>query len=223
MFLLDRLMVFRLICLGSPQVHLCTSESMLIFPGPESSGLQQIPVLPQLIENTIAFLRETAQPSLTSYKPISRPTASTSPTLPMLTPPSNTIACKSTGRLSADMSTKTITTSGTRSSNEEGSKGFARMVKACIVPRSKGANLLNGMACNSHVEKAAHHLFELPKLLAGSKVNWEHSGPCGILLHGPPGTGKTSLAEAMAFDAQYTFFKVLASLIRSCLVGNSEK
>ena len=199
------------------------SETMLISPGPDTSGSQQIPGLPQLIENTISFLSETAQPILTSYKPTPRPTAGAPPTLPVLTAPPYTIACDSTGTLPADVCAKKITASGSRSSNEEGSKDFASMVKACMVSRPKGSDFLDGLACNSHVKKAAYHLFELPKLLAGSKVNWEHSGPCGILLHGPPGTGKTSLAEAMAFDAQYTFFKVPASLIRSCLVGNSEK
>ncbi len=222
-FLLDCLIFFRFKCLGSPQSQLGTSQSMLIFPGPNTSGFQQIPVLPQLIENTIVFLSGTAQQSLTSYKPMPRSTTGTSPTLPIPTPPSHTIACNSSSTLSADVCANRITPSGTRSSYEEGSKDFARMVKACIVPRPNGANFLNRMACNSHVKKAAYHLFELPKLLCGSKVNWQHSGPCGILLHGPPGTGKTSLAEAMAFDAQYTFFKVPASLIRSCLVGNSEK
>ena len=221
-FLLDCLLFFHLKCLESAQVQLGTSKAMLILPGPDTCESQQIPELPQLIKNTIVFLSETAQPSLTSYKPIPRPTAGASPTLPVITPLPKAI-CNSTGMPSADVCTERITASGGRLSNEEGIKDFASMVKACIVPRPKGSDFLKRMACNSHVKKAAYHLFELPKLLAGSKVNWEHSGPHGILLHGPPGTGKTSLAEAMAFDAQYTFFKVPASLIRSCLVGNSEK
>ena len=117
---------------------------------------------------------------------------------------------------------KRITASGSRSSSEEGSTNYASMVKACIIPQPKGSNFMNSMACNSNVKKAAYHLLELSKLLAGSNVNWEHSKPHGSLLHGPLGISETSLPEAMAFDAQYTFFKVLGSLIRSCLVGNAE-
>ena len=160
---------------------------MLIFPGPGTSESQQIPELPQLIENAIAFLGETAQSNLASYKPIPRPTAGAALKLRIFTLPPNTI-CNSTGIPSADVCAKRITASGSRSSNEEVSKDFASLVKACIIPRSKGSNFLNRIACNSHVKKVAYHFFELPKLLAGSKVNWKHPGPYGILLHGASGT-----------------------------------
>ena len=80
---------------------------MLIFPGPGTSESQQIPEPPQLIENTIAFLGETAQSNLASYKPIPRPTAGAAPKLPIFTLPPNAI-CNSTGIPSADVCAKRI-------------------------------------------------------------------------------------------------------------------
>ena len=46
--------------------------------------------------------------------------------------------------------------------------------------------------------------------------------PCGVLLHGPPGCGKTLIVRAIAGELQLPFFKVSAPEIVSGMSGQSE-
>jgi SpoVK/Ycf46/Vps4 family AAA+-type ATPase len=62
----------------------------------------------------------------------------------------------------------------------------------------------------------------LPQDIASSVLTGIRAAPASILLHGPPGCGKTKLAKAMAGEAQAVFLSIGPSDILSKFVGESE-
>ncbi len=46
--------------------------------------------------------------------------------------------------------------------------------------------------------------------------------PKGVLLHGPPGCSKTTMAKAIANESGFTFFSLNGAALYSCFVGESE-
>ena len=47
--------------------------------------------------------------------------------------------------------------------------------------------------------------------------------PKGVLLHGPPGCSKTTIAKAIANESGFTFFSLNGASLYSCYVGESEE
>ena len=84
---------------------------------------------------------------------------------------------------------------------------------------AKGFDKVAGM---EHIKQSMMEAVILPlnqpQLFTGSRKPWH-----GILLFGPPGTGKSYIAEALSEEANVDFLSISASDIMSKYVGESEK
>ena len=74
-----------------------------------------------------------------------------------------------------------------------------------------------------HIIKQLNDLLIVPLLESEVYVNSKIKPPCGILLHGPPGCGKTTIANAFAASLGVPFIAISAPSVVSGMSGESEK
>ncbi|XP_017770801.1 PREDICTED: katanin p60 ATPase-containing subunit A-like 2 [Nicrophorus vespilloides] len=98
---------------------------------------------------------------------------------------------------------------------------MADLITSEIVPRSAGIfwkDCIGLSAASESLKEAVVYPLERPELFTGLLAPWK-----GVLLFGPPGTGKTRLAKALAGESPSTFINLAISTFVSKWRGESEK
>eukprot|EP00252_Welwitschia_mirabilis_P022304 TRINITY_DN5998_c0_g1_i5.p1 TRINITY_DN5998_c0_g1~~TRINITY_DN5998_c0_g1_i5.p1 ORF type:complete len:747 (-),score=94.06 TRINITY_DN5998_c0_g1_i5:647-2797(-) len=100
---------------------------------------------------------------------------------------------------------------------------FEKRIRSEVIPSGKIGVTFDDIGALESVKESLQELVMLPlrrpNLFKGGLLK-----PCkGILLFGPPGTGKTMLAKALATEAKASFINVTMSTITSKWFGEDEK
>ncbi|KAM0843250.1 hypothetical protein ACQ4PT_057839 [Festuca glaucescens] len=100
---------------------------------------------------------------------------------------------------------------------------FEKLIRPTVIPASKIGVTFDDIGALADIKESLQELVMLPlkrpDLFTGGLLK-----PCrGILLFGPPGTGKTMLAKAIANEAGATFLNISMSTVLSKWYGEAEK
>lgn len=107
------------------------------------------------------------------------------------------------------------------SAKDKESKEFENALTSAIVttkPNVKWSDVAGLEGAKDALKEAVIIPIKYPQLFVGKRSPWR-----GILLYGPPGTGKSYLAQAVATEADSTFFSISSSDLVSKWQGESEK
>ena len=91
------------------------------------------------------------------------------------------------------------------------------------LPKETSENLWDSVAGYDAIKDTLIRSIEWPFKYANTMKRLGIRPIHGILLHGPPGNSKTSLARIAAQVSQYTFFNVNSAELYSCYLGESER
>lgn len=100
---------------------------------------------------------------------------------------------------------------------------FEKLIRPTVVPASQIGVTFDDIGALGDIKESLQELVMLP-LKRPELFNGGLLKPCrGILLFGPPGTGKTMLAKALANEAGASFLNISLSTIMSKYYGDAEK
>ncbi|CAM0881765.1 unnamed protein product [Alopecurus aequalis] len=100
---------------------------------------------------------------------------------------------------------------------------FEKLIRPTVIPASKIGVTFDDIGALADMKESLQELVMLP-LKRPDLFNGGLLKPCrGILLFGPPGTGKTMLAKAIANEAGATFLNISMSTVLSKYYGEAEK
>lgn len=192
--------------------------------GQRAPELPHIPSLEQILNETIAFLLETTPAPVSTHDDASsQPGTISSQQQPFQASSSQQTALGSRQQKPPCDGSKATKVTISADASLEAPKSHLELVEP-LIDRSEGS--LQELASYSGQAVALEQVkiaVELPRLLQVPSYKKNLKKVNGILLHGPPGTGKTFITRVLASRAGVTTFKASPSSIMSRYVGDGEK
>jgi ribosome biogenesis ATPase len=138
-------------------------------------------------------------------------------------PPENTTADSGAATASNTPAVKRVMRRRSAVGNTSGGGGIPGLSKHTIAPSERPAVRFADVGGVESIIQDVRELCEYPLRHPELYAHLGVEPPRGILLHGPPGCGKTLLANAIAGELEVPFFKVAATEMVSGMSGESEE